>query len=101
MTLKSPSGLIALPIFRARFQIPGRCGATKVDVDSAAAPDEKVATAPGGRVSARIGVIGVPPGWILTLSFPLSPRAGAARAVSAASVRYATDGADPSVKADV
>src|SRR5438105_13726745 len=101
MTLKSPSGLMALPSLSARFQMPGRCGATSFDVDSAAAPDEKVATAPGGTVSARIGVIGVPPAWILTLSFPLSPRAGTARAVSAAPVRYATDGAAPSVSADV
>jgi hypothetical protein len=44
------------------FQMPGRFGATNFDVDSAADPEEKVATAPDGRVSLRIGVIGVPAG---------------------------------------
>src|SRR5437762_5475924 len=87
ITVKSPSGLMALPIFRARFHIPGWVGAASVDVDSAEAPDEKVATAPGGTESASIGVIGDPPAWIRARSFPLSPRAGVASAVSAAPVR--------------
>src|SRR5437763_14896966 len=102
MTLKPASGLIALPILSARFQIPGRCGATSLDVDSAAAPEENVATDPGGSVSARIGAIGVPPCRILTRSFPLSPRAGGAAAVSAvraAGARSGTAGAHHSVDA--
>ena len=87
MTLKSASGLIAFPTLRARFQIPGRAGATAFDVDSADAPYENVVTAPAGRVSASIGVMGVPGCWIRTRSLPLSPRAGVARAVRAASVK--------------
>ena len=65
----------------------GRAGATAFDVDSADAPYENVATAPAGRVSASIGVMGVPGCWIHTRSLPLSPRAGVARAVRAASVK--------------
>src|SRR3954464_1451314 len=99
MTLKSASGLMALPILRAMFHVPGREGAARVAVDSAAAPDENVATAPAGTESDRMGLIGAPSAWMLTLSFPLSPRAGTASAVIAASVRYATEGAEPLVSA--
>src|SRR6185312_1307582 len=99
MTLKSASGLMAVPILRARFQVPARWGATRVEVDSAALPWENVATAPLGSESDSMGAMGVPAGWMLTLSFPLSPRALVASAESAASVRYATEGADPLVSA--
>jgi hypothetical protein len=81
--------------------VPGRRGATNLDVDSADDPEENVATAPGGRVSASSWSIGVPGCCMRTLSFPLSPRAGGASAASAASVRYATEWADPSVNAVV
>lgn len=84
MTRKSVIGLIALPTFIARLQMPARRGARGAEPASVPAT---VTIAPLGSVSRRIGA---PSAEICARSRPLSPRSGT-NALSTASVRYAVD----------